>query len=196
MNKIKIVHPTDLVYAMRDIDYGLWDYTKNKAIHWDDPEMRQDGYVDEHCYILRPKDVWSKQLATCWDATLVAYEELSKLKNVSDVSAFYLEYITDHDDMCTHTGATYKFHVKDGVDFWYWFEHFHQARGTNGPCFSKQELDELILRVNTKFIKNPKVFYNPSFDPGEILRLKGNITCQNFIDIARGKNYTGQYYAI
>ena len=182
---MNIEHPVDLLYAMRNIKYGMWDYTKNKVIKWDDPEMDMPGYLDEHCYILRPAEVWEKSIGTCWDATLLAYEELSKLSHVTSVTGFFTEYISQTTgNLCTHAAVAYSYKVKDR-DMWYWFDHSHPLYGLNGPCLSKDELDEFFLRMHST-LYGAHTFFNPSFDPGEILRLPGNITCNDYITIARG----------
>lgn len=193
---IKIEHPIDLLSSLGYIEYGWWDFKNNKAILPESKEMKTPHYYEEHCHILRPKEVYKRKIASCWDILLIAYEELAKFERVSDIRGFYTEYDAGDDITFTHTDTTYKWRMgKSGrINVWYWVEYFHPYYGVNGPFFSERDMYDTIYQIESRHIKNngDYLYLNTGFDIGEIARLPGDIMYEDFIRIVRGKNYTGR----
>lgn len=191
---MEIKHPIDLLASLGDLEYGMWDHVENQKILWDNPLMDDNDYLDSHCYVQRPAEVYERRMGTCWDICLLAYAELSKLSRVEDLAGFYVEYGTGDSMKETHAGTTYKYNIGVNGSAWYWFEYFHPYYGVNGPYFSKEEMDERILKIEQRHIKTADdyLFINPSFNPGDILSLPGNITHEQFVKIARGNYYKTQ----
>lgn len=140
--------PYDLLNRLSEnkIDYGFYDYKHDKSVKPNDPEWQTAESFEELCRVLKPSEVWEKQIGTCWDLTLLEFDELTKMRYRPEV--VYVETILPNKEPQTHTFVYFEEPKARG---WYWFEYaWYMYCGLHGPFTSKNSLFNIIKQRITK----------------------------------------------
>lgn len=175
--------PFELLIKLSPIQYGWWDEEKQKVITWKDPEFNQPGYFEKHLHILKPAEVWQHKCGTCWDTTLLIYDELIRMK-YKDVDAFWFESKSASSSaMSTHTSVLFQDPTSKK---YFWFEYsWFQHKGLHGPFDSKAQFFSILKKDYILPTGEKLVFLNESFDAKFLLSLD-IIRAEDFVKIARG----------
>jgi hypothetical protein len=166
---IKTSYPYLLLKKMekRRIRYGYWDTSKKQVIHDRHPLFFDDDYIESHCFILHPNEVWLYGVGMCWDISLMVYTEL---KNHSiDVNIPFAVWKRQK-EIITHTPILFKY--KNNPK-WYWFEYSaFKFRGIHGPYFT-----DYRKSVNTIYTKE---MYHPQH---KLIHINYNIPIEKLLNI-------------
>lgn len=160
---------------MKSIKYGWFSAKTKKIITPNDSEFDEPYFFYNNCRVLQPDEVWKYKIGTCWDQSLLIYNELIKLKY--PCSLVFLQLEKDFD---SHAVTFYKENNKI-----FRFEHsWEEYRGISGP-YASIELG--ISELKKQILKNKKlqkIFINKNVNADRLLG-DYNLTCSKYLSIVR-----------
>lgn len=161
-----------LKMAQAPIEYGLWNKVDQRP--FTDKEFSKVNNVHEisdKCIIMKPDEVWTRKLGTCWDCTLLEYVELKNI-GYKELHPIYFEQQmpnNHNNDKITHSFIAYIEPYKNG---YFWFEYaWYKQCGIHGPWNTMEELKENIKEAATICDKGPISYWKEDFDIESILAL-------------------------
>ena len=184
---MKFNTPEELLVNMSDIDYGFYDLASEKWVS-STKNAKQFLWAEQHNtdVVSMPKEVAKSRMGTCWDCTLLAYEELCKIPRVSDIQAIYCEHEEANDDTCnkeTHTAVIFQY-SSGSIPVWRWFEHaWLDYRGVNGPYLNK---DVCMERLQELFNERHSINKLPNSETTDIFK---TWDIKSFLKDNRNKKY-------
>lgn len=145
--------------------------------------MNKKKIFGEKCRILKPNEVWAHNGGTCWDTSLLIYQELSKSNICEQLQAFYFETQDKNRKMLsTHTAVLFR-EQKSRQFFWFEFSWW-QNRGIHGPYNSitqfKNELEKNFVAPDGGKIS----YFTSSFDVEALLKMD-RISAADFLKVSR-----------
>jgi hypothetical protein len=168
------------------IRYGYWDMHTHKQIVDRDPLFFNDEYIEKHCYVLKPHEVWKYQISICWDMALMVYSELKN--HVQDIQIPYALWSrkikNDLTEYVTHTPVIYQYNNR-----WYWFEYSaFKFRGIRGPFnFEYKDVVDMIFKKIMKVNQQTLLGINYNIPVEKLLNMK-KITQSQFFKLCQPKN--------
>ena len=173
----------DLLEKMASVPlvYGMWDKTDNKALTGADLDKLDDTeYIDKNCIVLKPEDVWRKKVCTCWDASLLEYDELKRM-GYSNLSANYYEVSNRKNEVfANHSFIVYQEKKSKGF---YWFEYtWYRQCGLHGPYMKEDEIYTEVSRLAIEEPGDTISYWSRNFDIASLLKLD-EISVTNFLDL-------------
>lgn len=176
----------DLLEKMASVPlvYGMWDKTKNKTLTGDEMDKldNKEGsdYIDQNCIILKPEEVWRHKSCTCWDASLLEYDELKRM-GYSYLSANYYEVADKKNEVfANHSFIIYQEKKSKGF---YWFEYtWYRQCGLHGPYMKEEEIINEISRLAIEAPGDTISYWSRNFDIASLLKLD-TITVPDFLNL-------------
>ena len=174
---------SEIFKSLDGVEYGFWDFTKNKAISWYSKIWKEEEktnnwvYTDTHCCVSKPEDLIKRKVGTCWDTSLYIKYMLDKNGYTSQM--LWLEYcIPKEDENRTHTTVIYK----DKSNLWCWMEYsWYSHRGIYKGLLNK---DKLIKKIKDMWITDGKIkkttYFNEDVPITNLLKLN-IITFNDFL---------------
>lgn len=165
----------DLLEKMASVPlaYGMWDKTQNKALSSEDLDKldSEEGYdyTEKNCIVLKPEEVWRKKVCTCWDASLLEYDELKRM-GYSYITANYYE-IADRKNEVFGNHAFIVYQEKKSKGF-YWFEYtWYRQCGLHGPYVKEDEIYNEVSRLAISEPGDTISYWSRNFDITRLLKL-------------------------
>ena len=174
-----------LYEKMSSLKYGWYDHINKRQITPRNKEFGQPNFFEENCYILKPNEVWKYGVGTCWDFTILEYQELSK--SYDKVIPVYFE-IYSKNTFVTHSSILYQ--EKDETFSWFEFAwgpcagiHYHYA----DKKLAFENIEKLFKLKYNKSVTYSKLNFNIT----KLLELD-NITAKDFIKAVRAEYREGE----
>lgn len=185
----------DLLTKMGSIplQYGMYDKTKGKVLTGNDlAKINGTAEVADRCIVMHPAEVWKNKAGTCWDCTLLEYDELKRM-GYKDITGVYYEVFSPKTNKVrtSHSFIIYKEKNSSG---YYWFEYsWFNHRGLHGPYSSKEDIYPVVEKATLSDCPGDTISYwNKNLDIPIILEMD-EISIMGFMAIAYPEEYGDQY---
>lgn len=177
--------------AALPIQYGLWDKQNNRAMTgkelW---EVNGTAEISDRCIVMHPDEVWKRKLGTCWDCTLLEWEELKKM-GYRYIKGVYFEQQTQKGRF-TRTTHSFIIYKENGSKLFNWFEYtWYNFCGLHGPYNTEEEIYTAVQRCAlSEHNRDVISYWNKDLNIKKILEFP-EISIMDFLSVAHPEIYGG-----
>lgn len=163
-----------LLSKMDVIQYGYFTKNNRKITERSNETYKDIAFFWDNCRILQPKETWKHKIGSCWEQSIIAYMELSKLGYW--VKCVYVEPSNSNSHMTV-------FFKDDGK--WFRFEHaWTPYKGVHGPYKTiKSGTFEMIDHMK-KDDPKAKNFYTTFVNMNKLIG-EYNLTAKDLLKIVK-----------